>query len=49
MVAFNMPFQCDMFAGVYKSFYDFASRFNGIDNLLAGSAVSPSTFKSFLF
>ena len=34
------------YAGVYKSFYDFASRYYGIDNLLAGSAVSPSTFKS---
>ena len=33
-------------AGVYKSFYDFANRYCGIDNLLAGSAVSPSAFKS---
>ena len=33
-------------AGVYKSFYDFASRYYGIDNLLAGSAVNPATFKS---
>ena len=29
-----------------KSFYDFASRNYGIDNLLAGSSVSPSTFRS---
>ena len=32
--------------GEYKSFYDFASRYYGIDNLLAGSAVSPAAFKS---
>ena len=29
----------------YKSFYDFASRYYGIDNLLAGSAVISLTFK----
>ena len=34
------------YAGVYKSFYDFASRYYVIDNLLAGSGVSPATFKS---
>ena len=33
-------------AGVYKTFYDFASRYYGIDNLLAGSGVNPSAFKS---
>ena len=33
-------------AGVYKSFYDFASRYYGIDNLLVGSAVNPNAFKS---
>ena len=33
-------------AGIYKSFYDFANRYYGIDNLLAGSAVSPAAFKS---
>ena len=38
-------FAKDQFAGVYKSFYDFASRYYGIDNLLAGSAVSSSAFK----
>ena len=27
----------------YKSFYDFASRYYGIDNLLAGSAGSIET------
>ena len=34
------------YVGVYKSFYDFASRYYGIYNLLAGSGVSPVTFKS---
>ena len=34
------------YADVYNSFYDFASRYYGIDNLLAGSAVNPITFKS---
>ena len=34
------------YAGVYKSFYDFGSRYYGIDNILAGSAVSPAAFKS---
>ena len=33
------------YAGVYK-FYDFASRYYGIDNLLAGSAVNLTAFKS---
>ena len=36
----------EQYAGVYKSFCDFASRYHGIDNLLAGSAVSPAAFKS---
>ena len=35
------------YAGVYKSFYDLASRYYGIDNLLTGSGVNPATFKSF--
>ena len=34
-------FAKDQFAGVYKLFYDFASRYYGIDNLLTGIAVSP--------
>ena len=34
------------YAGVYKSFYDFANRYYGIDNLLAGSAVNPDALKS---
>ena len=39
-------FAKEQYVGVYKSFYDFASRYYGIDNLLAGSGVSPDTFKS---
>ena len=39
-------FTKEQYAGVYKSFYDSASRYYGIDNLLAGSAVSPAAFKS---
>ena len=39
-------FSKEQFAGVYKSFYDFASRYYGIDNLLAGRAVSSIAFKS---
>ena len=36
----------EQFARVYKSFYDFASRYYGIGNLLAGNAVNPIAFKS---
>ena len=39
-------FAKEQFAGVYKSFYDFASRYYGIDNLLTGSGVSPLAFTS---
>ena len=39
-------FAKEQYAGVYKSFYDFASRYYGIDNLLAGSAVTPVALKS---
>ena len=39
-------FDKSQYAGLCMSFYDFASRYYGIDNLLAGSAVNPSTFKS---
>ena len=39
-------FAKEQHAGVYKSFYDFASRYCGIDNLLTGSGVNPATFKS---
>ena len=38
-------FTKEQYAGVYKSVYDFASRYYGIDNLSAGSAVSPAAFK----
>ena len=36
----------EQYPGVYKSFYDFASRYYGIGNLLASSAVNPSAIKS---
>ena len=36
----------EQYASVYKLFYDFASRYYRIDNLLAGSAVRPAAFKS---
>ena len=39
-------FAKEQFVGIYKSFYDFSSRYYGIDNLLTGSAVSSPTFKS---
>ena len=44
----DMPtdFAKEQFVGVYKSFYDSASRYYGIDNLLPGSAVNPIAFKS---
>ena len=35
----------EQYAGVYKSFYDFTSRYYGFDYLLAGSAVDPSAYK----
>ena len=38
-------FPKEQFAGVYKSFFDFHSRYYGIDSLLAGSDVNPSAFK----
>ena len=39
-------FAKEQFAGVYKSFYDFASRYYRIDNPQSGSAVNPIAFKS---
>ena len=39
-------FTKEQYAGVYKSFYDFASRFYGINNLMTGSGMSPAAFKS---
>ena len=32
--------------GAYKSFYDFASIYNGIDNLLAGNQVNSVAYKA---
>ena len=42
----DMPtdFVMEKYAGVYKSFYDFDSRYYGIDNRLVGSAVNTITF-----
>ena len=39
-------FAKEQYAGVYKSFYDFASRYYGIDDLLDGCTMIPSAFKS---
>ena len=39
-------FAKEQYAGAYKWYYDFASRYYGIDNQLVGSAVSPAAFKS---
>ena len=36
----------EQYEGVYKSCYDFASRYYGIDNLFAGSEVNRNAFKS---
>ena len=36
----------EQYAGVYNSFYDFATRYYGIDNLLAGSQVNPAAYKA---
>ena len=35
----------EQYAGGYKSFYDFASRYYGID-LLPGSQVNPAAYKA---
>ena len=45
-VDMTTDFTKEHYAGVYNSFYDFASRYYGIDNQLAGSAVSPAAYKS---
>ena len=39
-------FAKEQYAGVYKSFYDLASRYYGINNLLPGTTVNPTPFKS---
>ena len=38
-------FAKEQFTGVYKSSFDFGSRYYGIDSLLAGSDMNPSAFK----
>ena len=39
-------FAKEQYAGVSESFYNFASRYYGMDNLLASSGVIPATIKS---
>ena len=34
----------EQYVGVSKSFYDFASRYYGVDNLLSGSQVNPAAY-----
>ena len=34
------------YVGVYKSFYDYASRYYGIDSMLASSQVNPAAYKA---
>ena len=36
----------EQYAGLYKSLYDFASRYYSIDNLLAGNQVNPAARKA---
>ena len=36
----------EQYVGAYKSFYDFASRYYGIDDLLAGIQVNPVAYKA---
>ena len=36
----------ELYVGVYKSFHNFASRYYGIDNLLAASQVNPAANKA---
>ena len=36
----------EQYVGVYKSFYDFAGRYYGIDNLFAGSKVNPVAYRA---
>ena len=39
-------FTKEQYTGVYNSFYDFANRYYGIDNLLTSSSVTLLLFKS---
>ena len=41
-----IDFVKEHYVGVYKSFYDFASRYYAIDNLLAGGQVNPAAYKA---
>ena len=36
----------EQYVRISKTFYDFASRYYGIDNLLAGSQVNPAAYKA---
>ena len=36
----------EQYVGVYMSFYDFARRYYGIGNLLAGCQVNPVAYKA---
>ena len=47
----DMPtnFTKEQFAGVYKAFFDFDSRYYGIDSLLAGSDVNPSSSSPYMY
>ena len=36
----------EQYVGVYKSFYDFASRYYGIDYQLSGSQVNSAAYKA---
>ena len=45
-VDMDTDFAKEQYAGLYKSFYDFASRYYRIDNLLAVSGMTPATFRS---
>ena len=36
----------EQYSGVYNSFYDFARRYYGIDNLVAGSQLNSAAYKS---
>ena len=42
-----IDFVKEQYVGVYKSFYDIASKYYGTDNLLAGSQVNSVTYKAF--
>ena len=39
-----MEFAKEQYAGVYKTYYNLASRYYGMDNLLTGSGVPLCTY-----